>query len=186
MRIGKLERIISKIKMALPAMVFALASLSNLPQIVAQPSAVPSNLQAAIFAKVFNYDKQIRKSNGTFKVVIVVSEKNREHAKSLASDFSKVKVQTTLVKREELSGTIGTASAVYVFGAESINAIEKLCYRYKVLSISGDPALVRTGQVAVAIGISDNKPEIIVNLSRAKKEGHGFSAQLLKLVKVID
>ncbi len=186
MRIFKLERFITKLERTLPTFVFALALLLFMPRIAAQPSAIPSELQAAIFAKVFNYDKKIRKPNGTFKVVIVVSDKYRKHAKSLASGFNKVKVQTTFAKWEELSGKMNAASAVYVFGSENIKAIEKLCYQHKVLSISGNPALVQAGKVAVAIGISNNKPQIIVNLSRSKREGHGFSAQLLKLVKIID
>jgi hypothetical protein len=184
--IGKLEPIIPKLEKAFPALVFAFALLLVVPRIAAQTSAIPSELQAAIFAKVFNYDKKIRKPNGAFKVVILVSDKYREHAKSLASGFSKVKVQTTFAKWDELSGKMSAASAVYVFGSENVKAIEKLCYQHKVLSISGDSALVKNGRVAVAIGISNNKPQIMVNLSRAKREGHSFSAQLLKLVKVID
>jgi hypothetical protein len=186
MRIIRLERSIPKLERALPALVFASALLLHLHQIAAQPSAVPSELQAAIFAKVFNYDKKIRKPEGKFKVVIVVSDKFREHAKSLAGDFGKVKVQTTLAKREELSSKMSDASAVYLFGSEYVGAIEKLCYQHEVLSISGDPALVRSGQVAVAIGLSKSKPQIIVNLGRAKREGHDFSAQLLKLVTLIE
>jgi hypothetical protein len=53
------------------------------------------------------------------------------------------------------------------------------------LSISGDPSLAASGDVSVSIGEVDARPQIIVNMSRLKAEGHELSAQLLKLAKIV-
>jgi hypothetical protein len=55
-----------------------------------------------------------------------------------------------------------------------------------LLSISGLPELVESGKVSVAIGVESGKPKIMVNMTQTDAEGHEFSAQLLKLARVIE
>ena len=146
---------------------------------------VPGNLQAAIFAKVFSYDKTIRKLDGEYRVVIVASNEHQAEAKKLVGHFARIKVAARLATISSISQEITNASAVYVFSADQAAAIEKLCVRHKVLSISGIADLAEDGRVAVSIGISNRKPQIVINFARTKREGQAFSAQLLKLARVL-
>ena len=76
----------------------------------------------------------------------------------------------------------------HVLLGDNLPAAAQLAYgptSQSILSISGVPELAEKGEVSVALGIENDKPKIIVNLERAKSEGHQLSADLLKLAKII-
>lgn len=174
---GRIERV------AFIAGIVVWTLLGHVYRVTAQD--VPGSLQTAIFSKVFSYDKTIRKYGGKYRVIIVSSEAYRNEAKSLVEHFARVKVAAKVVTIASVSKEIANASAVYVFSADQAAAIENLCAQHNVLSISGVSALAEDGSVAVSIGISNKRPQIIVNFARTKSEGQTFSAQLLKLARVV-
>ena len=74
---------------------------------------------------------------------------------------------------------------VYLLPDVNTAQVKPFCTDGGILSISGVPSFADSGYVSVSIGEQDNRPQIIVNLSRLKSEGHQLSAELLKLARVI-
>jgi len=55
----------------------------------------------------------------------------------------------------------------------------------KVLTLTGVPDYVNDG-IAIGIGTRGEKPTILINLDRAKKQGADLSAQLLRLATMVE
>jgi hypothetical protein len=49
-----------------------------------------------------------------------------------------------------------------------------------------DMSLVLAAQATLSVGVEAERPQIVVNLKRAKAEGHKLSSRLLKLAKVVE
>ena len=68
--------------------------------------------------------------------------------------------------------------------AVKIESIATFCQINKIMSFSLIPKYVDDG-ISVAIDIKGEKPQIVINLNSAQKEGVNFSSQLLKLSKIV-
>jgi len=144
---------------------------------------VPPELQAALFKKIFDYDRSL--SAGDSVVVLVVHGSDDSVAGSVASAFRGGGINAEVVPVAQLENRIATASVVYVTPGTDAEALESLCTEHGVLSVSGVPELAVRGHVAVGIGTHDQKPEILVHLKRVKAERHELAAELLNLARVI-
>ena len=137
----------------------------------AQDMAVPPNLQAALFKKIFAFNKTLT-AKGNVEVAVIGAG-----ADEVVSAFKEAGVNAKAVSE------IGSASVVYVMpGAVSPKAQSA---SKGVLSISGVPSNAEEGKVAVGIGVEGGKPKIIINMAQLKAEGQELSADLLKIAKVI-
>ena len=137
----------------------------------AQEMAIPANLQAALFKKIFSFDKTLA-AKGNFEVAVI-----GDGADEIVSAFKGAGVNA------KASSDIGGAAVVYVMpGASSVKSQSSA---KKALSISGVTSLVENGNVAVGLGVEGGKPKIIIHLAQLKAEGQELSADLLKIAKVI-
>lgn len=142
---------------------------------------VPPNLQAAIFKKVFSYDKTIEGLNP--KILVAFTDESAEVKDKVIKAFKDAGVTVSAVKAEQLSASVSGINVLYI--APGVSGAKQICQKNGILSITGSPALVESGEVSVGLSVLDNKPKIIVHLKQLKAEGHELSAKLLQLAKVI-
>jgi hypothetical protein len=149
--------------------------------VFAEDMPVPPELQAAIFKKVFSYDKTIQ--GGEPKMLVAFTDASAEIKDQVVKAFKDSGVTVSAVKADQLSGSIGGINVVYI--VPGVSGVKQICQKNGVLSITGMPSLVEAGEVSVGLSVSDNKPKIVVHLKELKAEGHELSANLLQLAKVI-
>lgn len=160
-------------------LVVALCRLS-----IADEMPLPPDLQAALFKKIFEYDRDLGQSESL--VVLVVHDGARfDTAESVVEAFRKTGIASVSLPAGELAGRLEAGSVVYVTDGLDVAAIQELCASKSALSVSGFPELAESGKVAVGIGVHEQKPQILVHLERLKVEGHWLAAELLNLARVI-
>ena len=132
---------------------------------------VPANLQAALFKKIFAFDKTLQ-AKGVEVAVLGGGD-------DIVAAFKDAGINVKAVSGNQVPGGV---SVVYVVGAAST---KQQTASKGVLSISGDVSNVESGKVAIALGIEGGKPKIIINMAQLKAEGQELSADLLKIARVI-
>jgi hypothetical protein len=133
---------------------------------------------------LFNYDKAM--ANEARPVVFVVhQDEGPVKQADVVKAFDVVGIVSVPVRLDALTSQIQTPSALYVLPGIDPSAVASYCTEKRVLSISGIPELAENGSVSVSIGEADSRPQIIVHMRRLQDEGHSFSAQLLRLARVI-
>ena len=137
----------------------------------AQDMAVPANLQAALFKKIFAFNKTLA-AKGNVEVAVIGAG-----AEEVISAFKQAGVNA------KVASDIGSASVVYVMPGTASPKAQSAAKG--VLSISGIPSNAEEGKVAIGIGVEGGKPKIIINMAQLKAEGQELSADLLKIAKVI-
>ena len=130
---------------------------------------VPANLQAALFKKIFSFDKTL---TGGAEVAVIGSS-----SEGIVSAFKAAGINA------KSSDNLAGANVVYVMpGAPSP---KDQTGAKGILSISGDASYAESGKVAIGLGIEGGKPQIIIHMGQLKAEKHEFSPELLKIAKVI-
>ncbi|MFH1198030.1 MAG: YfiR family protein [bacterium] len=137
---------------------------------------VPANLQAALFKKIFSFDKTLT-AKGSYEVAVLSG--------SGSGDAIVAALKEVGVSAKSVSGDQVPAGAAVVYIMAGVTPPKAQTASKGVLSITGTPANVEGGKVSIGIGTEGGKPKIIVNLGQLKAEGHEVSADLLKLAKVI-
>lgn len=137
----------------------------------AQEMAVPVNLQAALFKKIFAFDKTLT-AKGNIEIAVI-----GDGADEVVSAFKNAGINAKAAEQ------IGEASVAYVMPGTA--SIKSQSAAKGVLTISGVTSFVESGNVAVGIGVDGGKPKIVINMSQLKAESQELSADLLKIAKVI-
>jgi len=166
---------------ALKPLLFLVLSACLLP-VRAEDTPVPADLQAAIFQKVFSYDRTL--PNGTSPEVVIAFSANSVKLKdSLLKAFEGLGIKASA----QLDADIKSMSGIHVlYVATEGKSFRQLCQQNGVLSITGFPSLVEKGEVAVGLDASGDKPKIVVHRKQLKAEGHELDAHLLRLARLID
>ncbi len=144
---------------------------------------VPADLQAAMFQKIFRFDKTL--AGKEVKILIVYEDKAPEIIDELKKEFEKLESPVASAKASELSAKIAEFPVIYIMPGIDTEAVKKLSSENSVLSISGLPELAQNDVVSIAVGVLREKPIITVNMVQLYAEGHEFSAEFLKLAKII-
>ncbi|MGE5430415.1 MAG: YfiR family protein [Syntrophomonadaceae bacterium] len=152
---------------------FIIAAASN---IFAQDMSVPGNLQAALFKKIFAFDKTLR-SKGNIEVVVLAGDGSGD---AIVSDFKAAGVNARSVKGNQVPSG---ASVIYLM--PGVGSTKQQSAQKGVLSITGVASYVNDGKAAIGIGIEGGKPKIIINMGQLKAEGQEVSADLLQIARVI-
>jgi hypothetical protein len=119
-------------------------------------------------------------------VYLVGSEADETMMQSLADAFRGAGLIPEIVTTGILEGSLAASSSVvYMMPGADLEQVTQFCASTKLLTISGLPSFAEQGHVSVSIGKKDDRPQIIVNLSRLKTEEHDLSADVLKLAKII-
>lgn len=173
-------------------------------ELVAQDIAVPVDVQLPLFFKIFAYDKNFNLKIGAQLDIVIVYQKKfitsmniKNSVQSiLESDnykvYNSLPVTVKSVSIESVSELDNylrknNADVLYLAPLRALNISElaEITRARKILTITGVPQYVEQG-LSVGIGIKNEKPQIIINLTASKSEGSNFSSQLLKLAKVIE
>lgn len=146
-------------------------------------ASVPLKLQVALFLKIFNYDKSLVKQK---KIKILVVGPDPAQNQRAVAAWRDAGLAVGSSNSADLAKNVNKAHVVYVMPGSDSKEIEKQCIKHGVLTISGVVGFAEKGVSSVAIGLQKNgRPQIVVHLGRATKEGHKFSSNLLALAKVI-
>jgi len=164
---------------------------------------VSPRVQIPILLKVLTYDRNFEKKVGDKLVIGILydsqdddSEKIKEKVSDVLDSlsgktvkdvpFTYVDLDYNSKKSQKNSIESKKVDVLYLApgGIGHLKSIVQISQEYKILTITGVPDYVKRG-ISVGIGLKDKKPEIWINLGSTKAEGSDFTANLLKLCKVI-
>ncbi len=159
------------------AMAMGLAMTAGAP-------VTPPDVQAAFFKKILHYDETLRTADH-FRIGLVYrSEDDAEARAALLRAFLDAGLYVMEVRLDDLPREAAGLHVVYVQPRAAGSRLRSLCEEYRLLSISGDLALVESGAVAVGVRQgSSGRPEMMINVERLERERHQFSSSLLTLAK---
>lgn len=162
----------------------------------------PVEVQASIFNKVLTMERAINKKikvSGKLTIGIVYQSKYRASLnaynklvklyKKMTYNRKKINIKAINIdKAEEIAKGLDPDKS-YVLLVTPLRAIDigditKISEQKKILTLSLVADYVKQG---LSVGLQQNadKPEILINLESAKKEGADFSSHLLKIVTII-
>jgi len=174
-------------------------------ELSAQTISVPVDIQMSLFGKILTFDKSLDskiQNNKTINICILYQSKNR-NSLNLRNEVLEN------ISDKQLDKVIGGKTNILSFDIEDYDSFEKyfknksidiviitslkavkiesiatFCQINKIMSFSLIPEYIDNG-ISVAIDIKGEKPQIVINLNSAQKEGVNFSSQLLKLSKIV-
>jgi hypothetical protein len=150
---------------------------------ISEEMAVPADMQASLFKKIFAYDKKLSTTT-EIKVVVAFVDSSAGLKDEIVKAFQAAGILVKALKADQLAGNLGDISVIYLTSGGI--PIRSVCQKSQILSITGMSALVENGSAAIGLGSADGKPKIIIHLGELKAEGHEVSAKLLQLAKVIE
>ena len=169
----------------------------------AESMAVPAQMQVPILMKVLAYDRQFDTKAGTaltIGIIYTASDPSSAKATDQISDtlygFAGKTVRKVPVKYFQIEYTnvadleaFVKAKGVNVFylapgNDKALPAILKLSQARGITTLTGVPDYVKRG-VSVGVGLSQDKPQILINLTSARSEGSEFDANLLRIAIVV-
>jgi YfiR/HmsC-like len=155
--------------------------LLSLPGYCQDVSEAPVALQAALFLKLLPFDKNIV-STGAVTIYVVDAP---EFAAEMKKAEGKLIGAAALSKVIDGKGVPAEKPSVIYVGSESVLK-ELVAYtrENKILSISGKPELA-SKEISLFVGISSEKPKILLNLSASKEEGIDWNPAILKVAATI-
>ncbi len=151
----------------------------------AEEIAVPSSLQVALFKKLFDFDNTLKDKEELNLLIVYKGKTAPQIADELVQEFKNLEISAKVLEVGDLNDQIEKASIIYVLAGVDMDSVRKFCIEKSVLSISGIPKFSEKGEVSIAIGEYEGKPKITLNMSLVTEEGHEFSADILKLAKVV-
>jgi len=142
---------------------------------------VPPELQVALFKKVFSYDKTI--PGGAPKMLVAFTDASAAIKDKVVKAFKDSGMTVSAAKADQLSDSVSGVNVLYI--TPGVSGANQICQKNGILSITGSPLLVESGEASVGLSVQDNKPKIVVHVRQLKAEGHDLSANLLQLAKLI-
>jgi TonB family protein len=149
---------------------------------------VPPGDQASTFDKILGFDRHL-KNVGDIKVVVAAPSSENPDALAAAGDiraaFAGLGLDVSLVELADLSGALGPDAVVYVLSRDLARVALRPAQDAKSLTLTGDASLVEAGLVSVGVEPRGERAGIVINPDRLAEEGHAFSADLLKLARIV-
>jgi hypothetical protein len=154
---------------------------SGLAPLHAQDMPIPVRIHVALLKKVFSFNRNFQ-NNPSPKVTIVFTDASAGIKDIAQKTFTEIGIPVTVLKLDQALKGLGETDVVYVApGAESI---QKICDDRKIFTITGIPALVESGKVAVGIGAEAGKPKVFVNMQLTRLQKQELSSDLLRVARV--
>lgn len=144
--------------------------------ISAQEMAIPANVQANLFKKIFSFNKTLT-AKGNIEVAVLSGGGSGD---VMVSAFKEAGVNAKAVSGEQVP-----AGATVVYLMPGVNPQKQQYASKGVLSICGSSIDVEDGKISIGLGLEGGKPKIIVNMGQLKAEGQELSADVLKMAYVI-
>ncbi len=151
--------------------------------VLAQDAAVPADIQAVIFKKIFAYVRTL--SPGISPAVLILyDDASAKSMDEIRKAFERLQVEAVGVKEAELASRIREGSSV-VYVATPRGSFRQIFQKTRSLSITGLPLLVQRGDASIGLALEESKPKILVNMPELKAEGHEVASNLLQLAQLI-
>lgn len=169
----------------------------------AEDMPLPAPQQVPLLLKVLTYDRNLEaKSGKELALGIIYDPADRDSARateeigSTLFKFAGKTVKGLPLKYYTIEYTSPAEmerfirqkriSVLYVAPGNSRNIAElvKVSQGLSLTTTTGVPDYVRKG-IAVGIGLVQDRPQILINLSSAKAEGSDFDASLLRLATIL-
>jgi hypothetical protein len=168
------------------------------------PEAVPEEIQVPIFLKILTYDRSLEgRVEDTIHIGVLYFPENELSRKNkdgiienlrlnkdktingvpfsfIEIEFSTNNALDEVAKKKKLNILYITNDAPHM-----LKGISQITQAKKILTITGRVDYVNQG-ISVGLGVKEEKPKIVINLSSAKAEGSDFSANLLKVCEVVN
>ena len=148
---------------------------------IAGDMPVPPELQVAIFKKVFNYDRTI--PGGVPNLLVVFTDTSAAVKDQVVKVFKNSGIAVRAAKADQLSDSVGGVNVLYVLSG--VSGAKHICQKNGILSITGSPSLVESGEASIGLSVQNNRPKIVVHMGQLRAEGHDLSANLLQLAKIV-
>lgn len=171
--------------------------------VLAEDASVPVGLQMELFAKIAAYDKNLPARAGDKLVIVLLVKSGSDESTKAAKAADKALADIGTIaglSHEQSTVAFSDAAAlaklcktkhvgaVYVapgFADSDVEAMAKGLDGADVLTVSGVASFVSKG-VVVGFDLVSGKPKLLVNLNQAKKQKVELSAEVLKLMKVVE
>ncbi len=167
----------------------------------AESAPVPINLQVPILFKILSLDKNLTRRAGEQITVGVLydsrdkqSARERSEFKDAIGEGKKLAGKDLTVREYDMASSGNLAdfasknsiSIIYATtGTEkAADEIIKVARDQKITTSTSNLALVEKG-LSVSFEVDDNKPRIVINHEASKEEGCSFSAQVLKVARIV-
>lgn len=171
------------------------------PSLSAQEMAVPMAIQTSVFFRVLEYDRDLADRVGD-ELVIGVAYQLRNRASlnardELVASGGEATVMGIPIRYVEFpllaDNSLADSLRAHQVDVLYISPLRSVRVEDVISAATEQGALTWTGVleycelgVAVAIGERGGRPEIVINLDAARAAGARFSAQLLKLARLVD
>lgn len=164
-----------------PILILALAFAACFPASAQEYRNPPVKVQIPLFLKVLAFETRISSQSDLTVYVVGSSEFAEELRKSIGEPVGKTKLS-------EVKDGPGLPSdkpeVIYVGNTSKLGEIVDYTKKNKVLSITGLPGLVAQG-VTLGIGVLDDKPKILLNISSSKAEGAEWNPAIMKVCTIV-
>jgi hypothetical protein len=166
----------------------------------AEALAVPVALQAQLLSQVASYQRGFGNGAATAKLIILIRKGNADSERTGIQMQNAVKsigklgglsAETSIATMTDMKGFMGDVTrerpaAIYVAtGFESeISSIRDSLGTQSILTVSAMPSDVDRG-IVLGFDLIASRPKLVINLGQARKQSLDFSAQLLRIAKVI-
>lgn len=176
-------RLIARTAQGLLSVFFVLCFciLSTATPLYAQDMPIPVRIHVALLKKVFSFNRNLQ-GKPLPKVTIVYTDASAGVKDDAQKAFTEIGIPVTTMKLEQALKGLGETDIVYVtLGAA---AIQKICEERGIFTVTGVPALVEAGKVALGIGAEGGKPKVFVNMALTKLQKQELTSDLLRVSRV--
>lgn len=156
---------------------------------------VPVDVQMPLFVNIWKLDRSFQARRPQVSMAVLYQENNAQSSAaraavvSWASKTSAARVVSVSMDDAGWEKVLALADVdvfyVTPMRAADIARIAAIARARRIRTMTGTPEYVRQG-IAVAIGVRNDRPLIVINLGAARAEGAVYQAQLLKLAEIVD
>jgi len=173
-----------------------LGAAAAVPALTAQEVPVPVRVQVPILLRIMTFDRNLpQRSSGDLVVAVLYQSRNRtalaiaeEVSRAIGSVAGAEAVGIDLDNISDLRAVLAQSRARVLYVSPlrgvDIGPIVQASRAAGITTVTGVPRYVDEG-VAIGLDLKADRPEILVNLAAARAEGADFTAQLLKLARLV-
>lgn len=165
---------------ALGTLLFALPHIARAEQ-------VDPELASKIILKILVLDTELQaKTSGSVRIAVIGSSGAFDAFKALKGSPIDKDKGFLVSDVESLEALPPSSKPTIVFVGEGADPSSVTAYtrKHHVLSVTNVPSYVEQG-VTLGIGIENNRPKVILNLTGSESEGLNWDAKILKISKTI-
>jgi hypothetical protein len=168
----------------------------GIASLAAQEVPVPVRVQVPLLLRIMTFDRNLaQRRTGDLVVAVLYQSRNRT-SMTIAEEVTRLLGSTPGTEavgidldhvtdlRAALAESRGRVLYVSPLRDVEISGIVGVSREAGVTTVTGVPRYVDEG-IAIGLDLKAERPEIVVNLEGARAEGADFTAQLLKLARLV-